>query len=247
MATTQDYIDQLKIDKQNLVSMLNDMGVEANDTETFTSLTPKVGKIVTDPILQNKTIEITENGTTNIVADEGYDGLNNVDVTVNVEGKEDLTEELTEQNEEISTQEVSIDTIIEALKSKAGGGEEMVKYSTQEQVVGEWIDGRPLYRKVVAVSVPTVTTDGTYPSNAVFTVANNLNTLRLVDGWIILAYQDGSSQIYKTPYMNNAGYVVKMFSAIRTNKEGAISVSCNAKLFSQLSGFAIIEYTKTTD
>lgn len=84
MATTQDYIDQLKIDKQNLVSMLNNMGVEATDSETFTALAPKVGKIVTDPILQDKSIEITENGTTNIVADEGYNGLNNVSVTANV-------------------------------------------------------------------------------------------------------------------------------------------------------------------
>lgn len=91
MATTQDYINQLKKDKQNLVTMLNNMGVEATDNETFTSLTPKVGKIVTDPILQDKTITITENGTTNIVADEGYNGLNNVNVTVNVEGTGDST------------------------------------------------------------------------------------------------------------------------------------------------------------
>ena len=84
MATTQDYINQLKIDKQNLVSMLNTMGVEANNNETFTALTPKVGKIVTDPILQDKTIEITENGTQTIAADEGYNGLNNVEVVTNV-------------------------------------------------------------------------------------------------------------------------------------------------------------------
>jgi len=84
MATTQDYINQLKKDKQNLVAMLNTMGVEASSNETFTSLTPKVGTIVTDPILQDKTIEITENSTTNIVADANYDGLNSVEVTVNV-------------------------------------------------------------------------------------------------------------------------------------------------------------------
>lgn len=86
MATTQDYINQLKIDKQNLVSMLNNMGVEANNTETFTSLTPKVGKIVTDPILQDKSVEITENGTQTIKADSGYDGLNEVEVITNVAG-----------------------------------------------------------------------------------------------------------------------------------------------------------------
>ena len=88
MVTTQELLDSLKRDKQNLVSMLNNMGVEANDNETFTSLTPKVGKIVSDPVLQDKSITITENGTTNIVADEGYDGLNNVEVTSSISGGE---------------------------------------------------------------------------------------------------------------------------------------------------------------
>lgn len=37
------------------------------------------------PKLQDKSIEITENGTQTIIADEGYDGLNNVSVTTNIE------------------------------------------------------------------------------------------------------------------------------------------------------------------
>ena len=37
-----------------------------------------------EPLLQNKSVEIKENGTTNIVADEGYDGLNSVEVVTNV-------------------------------------------------------------------------------------------------------------------------------------------------------------------
>lgn len=84
MPTIQQQINQLKKDKETLNTMLNTMGVETTGNETFTQLTPLVGKIVTDPILQDKTIEITENGTTNIVADEGYNGLNNVEVTTNV-------------------------------------------------------------------------------------------------------------------------------------------------------------------
>lgn len=70
-----------------------------------------------DPVLQDKSIEITENGTTNIIADEGYDGLNSVDIIVNA--AEDLTAELTAQNELIDTQEVSIDDIKNALIGKA--------------------------------------------------------------------------------------------------------------------------------
>lgn len=45
MATTADYIKQLKIDKQTLVNNLIAKGVEAEDSETFTSLVSKVLEI----------------------------------------------------------------------------------------------------------------------------------------------------------------------------------------------------------
>ena len=41
-----------------------------------------------EPELQDKTIEITENGNQSVTADEGFDGLGNVDITVNVETPE---------------------------------------------------------------------------------------------------------------------------------------------------------------
>jgi hypothetical protein len=39
-----------------------------------------------EPTLQEKEIEITENGTTSVVADTGYDGLSEVEITTNVSG-----------------------------------------------------------------------------------------------------------------------------------------------------------------
>ena len=45
MATTQEYIEQLKIDKQTLVDNLVEQGVEATSEETFTTLVPKVKDI----------------------------------------------------------------------------------------------------------------------------------------------------------------------------------------------------------
>ena len=60
---------------------------------TISSLMHRLPEPKPDPTLQDKTIEITENGTTNIVADEGYDGLNNVSVTTNVEANGGYTPE----------------------------------------------------------------------------------------------------------------------------------------------------------
>lgn len=86
MPTTSDYLEQLKADKENLISILNERGVETTGSETFTDLVPKTLDIKTPPVLQNKNITITENTTTNIVADNGYDGLNAVSVTTNISG-----------------------------------------------------------------------------------------------------------------------------------------------------------------
>lgn len=59
---------------------------ETTEPMTLDEMPSKIESIETEPILQDKSIEITENGTQTITADEGYDGLSNVDVTVNVEG-----------------------------------------------------------------------------------------------------------------------------------------------------------------
>lgn len=44
------------------------------------------------PNLQNKSIEITENGTQTITADSGYDGLDEVEITTNISGGGDASE-----------------------------------------------------------------------------------------------------------------------------------------------------------
>ena len=74
------------------------------------------------PNLQDKEITINENGTHNIVADEEYDGLNQVSVTV--DAIEDLSEELQTYNSELGTQNITITDIMSALKNKGttGGG-----------------------------------------------------------------------------------------------------------------------------
>lgn len=50
----------------------------------------EIENIKTDPVLQDKDLVITENGIINVTPDEGYDGLNNVDVTVNVTSSGDV-------------------------------------------------------------------------------------------------------------------------------------------------------------
>ena len=62
MATIQEQINQLKVDKQNLVDNLVEKGVEATNDETFTTLVPKV-KDIQGGIDINDYFETTYSGT----------------------------------------------------------------------------------------------------------------------------------------------------------------------------------------
>lgn len=202
MLTIQQQLNQLKKDKETLNTMLNTMGVETKGDETFTQLAPLVGKIVADPILQNKSVEILENGTTNIVADEGYDGLNNVKVTANIES----------------------------------GGEVIDMYSTEETKTNKvWIDGKPIYRKVIA------STQGLNAgSNAVAHNIDNLGMLVHADLFV-----NFNTHIYTNHvYNSNAEFLGITFI---TPEDFGIQVGSGwGNSFKQ--GFtAILEYTKTTD
>lgn len=77
-----------------------------------------VTEITIQPKLQDKEITINENGTHSIKADEEYNGLNQVNVTV--DAIEDLTNELETYDTELTEQETTIEDIVDALKNKAG-------------------------------------------------------------------------------------------------------------------------------
>lgn len=112
--------------------------------------------------------------------------------------------------------------------------DELQTYSTNETRIGTWIDGKPLYRKVI--SAGTITASNT-------TIANiqNIDTLVSIKG---SAYSSQFGQKYGIPNVHNsiAEYYINLL------------VSGNGVVIRYGSGFsqfdnvmAILEYTKTTD
>jgi surface protein len=79
MATSADYINQLKIDKQTLVNNLVAKGVTATNDETFTSLVPKVANIQGGGTYAPEYISFYKFSGTDI--SENLEGLNTSNIT----------------------------------------------------------------------------------------------------------------------------------------------------------------------
>lgn len=133
------------------------------------------------------------------------------------------------------------------------------KYSTTEQVVGEWIDGRPIYEKTVEVTTPTVTEAGISMYNSIqLGVSIDIAIMCKV----ITSTSDGTNIIIPDVYGNratvtisgtqvysNAALSIRAF--VRTNSYSSdpntITIGTNSTAFSNRSGYAIVQYIKTTN
>lgn len=108
-------------------------------------------------------------------------------------------------------------------------------YSTTEQIVGQWIDGKPIYRKTIDV--------GALPNNTTKNVAHNISNL----GYVVDARGFASSTwgaFYPIPTIypaSDASYNT-MLAVTSTNIELICGANNSAK-----SGYVTIWYTKTTD
>lgn len=111
-------------------------------------------------------------------------------------------------------------------------------YSTNEQKIGKWIDGKPLYRKVIKTTMAETSQSGTYVNKDVG-IGLNIDF-----GYVEKAILISGTQHMSLPYINNAGYSTKCF----IDKNGLQLVLANGNsVFNNCETFVIIGYTKTTD
>ena len=112
-------------------------------------------------------------------------------------------------------------------------------FSTSETVIGTWIDGKPLYRKVVAVDFPTNTTPIiNYPhgiSNISYVVSVNLIWWDIEDARWYNNFKDTTGTYIQIDGISNTQVRIKSVgTAVNWNYRTA-------------GKYAIVEYTKTTD
>ena len=116
-----------------------------------------------------------------------------------------------------------------------GSGE---SYSTEEQVIGTWIDGKPIYRRVINSTTPNVETDGTLVNKYMYITEYNVETMVTLRGVAnisgVFAY---SGQVW-----NDYSFYLNYDA-----NEKCISVTLNRITWANQPLIVILEYTKTTD
>lgn len=108
-------------------------------------------------------------------------------------------------------------------------------YSTEEQVVGRWIDGKPLYRKTVNIgALPSTATTKTVPHNI-----SNLKTATKVYGYT-------TNNIDLSIPLPFAHTTLADIIGVYVGKSD-ISISVGKDRSAYTETYIVIEYTKTTD
>ena len=110
-------------------------------------------------------------------------------------------------------------------------------YSATEQKIGTWINGKPLYQKILQVSAPTTNSNGTFVSQN-YNVADDIEHC-----FITWAYVTENTQNQPLPYTTNTGYTLKAF--ITTGQ--VLYVSSSSTGFNGKPITLCVQYTKTTD
>lgn len=105
-------------------------------------------------------------------------------------------------------------------------------YSTAETVIGEYL-GKPLYRKVIQTTLPSVTSSWTVIANLGVSNIENIIDFR---GW----FNWGGDQFFVIP-IGEGSYFINL----RMTKSG--NIECIRNGWDALPVHIIVEYTKTTD
>jgi microcystin-dependent protein len=109
--------------------------------------------------------------------------------------------------------------------------DERNKYSETEKVIGEWIDGKPLYQKTIGFTIGNTTTQN---------VAHNISNLdfgQIIWNFII---NDADNTTYSFLDSN-------WFNSIDVGKTDISFVKTGALHFNTSAAYVTIQYTKTTD
>lgn len=119
---------------------------------------------------------------------------------------------------------------LDIIEQKQG---QMSSYSTEEQIVGRWIDGKSIYRKVISGNTPTIDTNG----GTWYNIASNVQEL-------VNVYGNIAQRPYNYATILRSGSYVSAFDIV---VDSNMLKYRNLGVASNQSYKITLEYTKTTD
>lgn len=115
-------------------------------------------------------------------------------------------------------------------------------YSTDEQRIGTWIDGKPLYRKVYNIPETTISSS----TATQISISSDANIIPIdIRGFIGFATSNTYYPISGTAFRNNTGFQIRW-----TANNGLIQLIVDTSMSAESkvkSSYVVVEYTKTTD
>lgn len=118
-------------------------------------------------------------------------------------------------------------------------------YSLDEQIVGTWIDGKPLYQKTIVATVPMTETDGVKADINIDVSSLKIDYVMIKNANIINA----TNQVDMPVYTNQVSSDLKLsgtfcFIRISTNE---LCIRNTAENYNGRTAYITLQYTKTTD
>lgn len=139
-----------------------------------------------------------------------------------------INKKIDEKVDKVEGKDLSTNDFTDEYKQKV---DNVNTYSTEEQIIGNWIDGKPIYRKVLKATLPT--NEGTWTMIA-SNVVSNIDFL--VD---LYGIYDTTDIKFKFPKGEGVYHI-----NVQIEESDLYSIR---KGWSNIEAVFIIEYTKTTD
>ena len=120
-------------------------------------------------------------------------------------------------------------------------GVNLDNYSTDEQVIGKWIDGKPIYRKVIQSIVPDCVTNGTSANVDIDLNILNIGQLVKLQATFIGPTYSASIPFYSGDTPQNG---VRAYLFHKTSGTG-VQIRNSSIAYNGFTIYVFIEYTKT--
>lgn len=106
-------------------------------------------------------------------------------------------------------------------------------FSTNEIIVGKWVNNKPIYRKVIQLPAITSTNTDLSIQTGITNMENIIKIegmMQISMGWLPINFHNKSNDYYSIiTWINNSGVIQQRSQ------------------FTSSGGYAVLEYTKTTD